>query len=492
MSKNAIRKIINSLRTHILVLILLVGILPATVFSVFFPTLYVKRSVESDVSDMVSNGQILGKQIVSSGYLNQKESDAVEDQLNALSTTYGGRMMIVNKSLTVIRDTYGVDEGKIIVWSDVLKACEGKVSSYYDKENGYLVVAVPIMATGKEEGQVLGVLVMNRSMAYVENNVEYFYSVEVIFLVVLYVVVITLAILLSGRFTRPFHKLRNAIDEQEKGKDGGEDIAITDYTESAVVSQHLNALIARMKVVDESRQEFVSNVSHELKTPLTSMKVLADSLNGQEDVPVELYREFMADIGEEIDRETKIINDLLSLVKMDRATAALNASPVNMNELIELILKRLRPIAEKQQVEVVFESFRPVTAEVDEVKITLAITNLVENGIKYNQEGGWVHVSLNADHQYCYIKVDDSGMGIPEESLDFIFERFYRVDKSHSREIGGTGLGLAITKNAITMHKGDIKVHSVLGEGTTFDIRIPLNYINPQNTPKSQHKLVRN
>ena len=250
-----------------------------------------------------------------------------------------------------------------------------------------------------------------------------------------------------------------------------------------------------MKVLDESRSEFVSNVSHELKTPLTSMKVLADSLNGQDNVPVELYREFMADIGEEIDRETKIINDLLSLVKMDRAAASLNVSAVNMNELIELILKRLRPIAEKQQVEVVFESFRPVAAEVDEVKISLAITNLVENGIKYNQEGGWVHVSLNADHQYCYIKVEDSGMGIPQESLDFIFERFYRVDKSHSREIGGTGLGLAITKNAITMHNGDIKVHSVLGEGTMFDVRIPLNYISPQNSAGShknrkQHKMV--
>jgi signal transduction histidine kinase len=232
-----------------------------------------------------------------------------------------------------------------------------------------------------------------------------------------------------------------------------------------------------MRIVDESRQEFVSNVSHELKTPLTSMKVLADSLNGQENVPVELYREFMADIGDEIDRETKIINSLLSLVKMDKAAASLNIASVNMNELIELILKRLRPIAEKQQVEVVLESFRPVTAEVDEVKISLAITNLVENGIKYNEPGGWVHVSLNADHQYCYLKVEDSGMGIPQESLDHIFERFYRVDKSHSREIGGTGLGLAITRSAVVMHKGAIKVHSVEGQGTTFDVRIPLKYI---------------
>ena len=231
--------------------------------------------------------------------------------------------------------------------------------------------------------------------------------------------------------------------------------------------------------MDDSRQEFVSNVSHELKTPLTSMKVLADSINSMPDAPKELYQEFMEDITNEIERETKIINDLLSLVKMDKSAAGLNVSSVNINELLEQILKRLQPIADKQKVELVLESFRPVTAEADEVKITLAITNLVENAIKYNRNDGegWVHVSLNADHQYFYLKVEDSGIGIPEESLDHIYERFYRVDKSHSREIGGTGLGLAITRNSILMHRGAIKVHSVMGEGTTFDVRIPLNYI---------------
>ena len=179
----------------------------------------------------------------------------------------------------------------------------------------------------------------------------------------------------------------------------------------------------------------------------------------------------------EIERENKIINDLLSLVKMDKSAGELNISLMNINELLELILKRLKPIAEKQNVELVLESFRPVTAEVDEVKLTLALTNLVENAIKYNKEDGWVHVSLNADHKYFFIRVEDSGIGIPEDSLEHIYERFYRVDKSHSREIGGTGLGLAITRNAVLMHRGAIKVHSKEGEGTIFTVRIPLKHI---------------
>ena len=231
-----------------------------------------------------------------------------------------------------------------------------------------------------------------------------------------------------------------------------------------------------MKLQEDSRQEFVSNVSHELKTPITSMKVLADSLLAQDNVPVELYKEFMGDIAEEIDRENKIITDLLSLVKMDRRSSDVNIQETNINQLIELILKRLRPIAAKRSIELVLESFKPVIAEVDETKLTLALSNLVENGIKYNKDEGWVHVSLNVDSKYFYVKVEDSGIGIPEESQEHIFERFYRVDKSHSREIGGTGLGLAITRSAVLMHHGAIKVYSREGEGTTFTVRIPLKY----------------
>ena len=154
----------------------------------------------------------------------------------------------------------------------------------------------------------------------------------------------------------------------------------------------------------------------------------------------------------------------------------MNITEVSMNELTEVILKRLRPIARKRDIEVTFESIRPVKATVDEVKISLVLSNLVENAVKYNKENGWVKVILDADHQFFTLTVSDSGVGIPEESLDHIYERFYRVDKSHSREIGGTGLGLAITRSAVLMHRGSIRVESTPGEGTSFIVKIPLNY----------------
>ena len=141
-------------------------------------------------------------------------------------------------------------------------------------------------------------------------------------------------------------------------------------------------------------------------------------------------------------------------------------------------MKRLRPIAEQKDIDVIYESVREVIAEVDEVKLTLSISNLVENAIKYNEEHGYVKVTLDADHQFFTIVVEDNGIGIPEEAQEHIFERFYRVDKSHSRKIGGTGLGLSITRNAILMHRGAVGVESEEGKGTAFFIKIPLTYVS--------------
>ena len=170
-----------------------------------------------------------------------------------------------------------------------------------------------------------------------------------------------------------------------------------------------------------------------------------------------------------------------TLVRMDKsAESQMKISQVHINHELEMILKRLRPIAKRSNVELILESIREVTADVDKVKLNLAVTNLVENAIKYNVDSGWVRVTLDADHKYFYVKVADSGIGIPEDSVDHIFERFFRVDKARSREVGGTGLGLSITKNVIQMHHGVIDVESTQGEGTTFSMRIPLNYVSRQ------------
>lgn len=356
----------------------------------------------------------------------------------------------------------------------VIQSFQGKETSQYDRKNNYLEMTVRIQNT--ETKETLGVMLVSISTDEIRANMKILETKGMTILSIIALLVLVFGYLLAGILMKPFQKVTRSIEDITDGY-LDESISVPDYLETELITDAFNKMLTRVRTLDDSRQEFVSNVSHELKTPLASMKVLADSLNGQEGVPVELYQEFMQDITSEIDRENQIITDLLSLVKMDKKVADLNITQVNINELLEQLLKRLHPIAAQKNVELILDSFRPVNAEVDATKLSLAFSNLIENGIKYNNENGWVRVSLNADHKYFYVTVADSGIGIPEESIAHIFERFYRVDKSHSREIGGTGLGLAIARSAIVMHRGAIRVYSKENEGTTFSVRIPLNYV---------------
>lgn len=455
-------------------ILVIIGIVPMIIVEKGIVESYEERAVAVRSITVKNQCDIICDQMVQQNYLEDQSSETINSELNILNNIYGGRIMIIDENFRIVKDTYDLDRGKTMVSQEVIDSYNGKDTSRYDSKSSYIEMTIRIQ--DKETKETLGVMLMSVSTDEIQANMNILEQKGTMILMIVMVLVLVLGYFLSGILVRPFQKVTRSIEDLTDGY-LDEDISVPDYLETELITNAFNKMLARVRILDESRQEFVSNVSHELKTPLASMKVLADSLNAQEDVPVELYKEFMQDITEEIDRENQIITDLLSLVKMDKKAADLNITTMNINDLLELILKRLRPIAAAKKVELILDSFRPVNAEVDETKLTLAISNLVENGIKYNVEGGWVKVSLNADHKYFYVTVADSGIGIPKESLDHIFERFYRVDKSHSREIGGTGLGLAIARSAIVMHRGAIKVYSKENEGTTFSVRIPLTYL---------------
>ena len=464
----------KSLRFRIMVILVVIGIVPSFIVKNVVVNSYETRAVSIREVNLKNQCDILGNQLMKENYLREPDSDVINGELSMLSAIYNGRILIINKDAKIIKDTYDIDVGKYALSEEVIQCFEGKSTANYDDKNAYIEMTSPI--TKMDSNTIEGVMLVSISTSEIEDSIDMLENRGNLLLSIICILVLVFGYLLAGVLVKPFSRVTKAIEDLTDGY-LDEEISVPDYTETELITNAFNKMLGRMKTLDESRQKFVSNVSHELKTPLTSMKVLADSLIGQEDTPVELYREFMSDIGAEIDRENKIINDLLSLVKMDKAAGNINIESVNINELLERIMKRLKPIAQRQNVELVMESFRPVVAEVDEVKLTLALSNLIENGIKYNNAEGWVHVTLNADHQNFFVTVEDNGIGIPKEAQTRIFERFYRVDKSHSREIGGTGLGLAIARNAIIMHRGAIKVHSLEGEGTTFTVRIPLTYI---------------
>ena len=467
-------KFFKSLRFRILIILIILGIVPSVIVTEMVIANYEDRAIANRVQGMENICDIMCDLLIKENYLNDSSSQTVNSKLELLSNIYGGRILIVDRDFRIIKDTYGVDEGKTLVSQKVVNCFKGEDAYRYDSDSQKLILAVPVKSP--EVNQVQGAMMIMASSSEVTSTIRELEQKGILIIGIIVVLAIFLGYILSTVLVKPFARVTKAIEDLTDGYQN-EEISVPDYTETALITDAFNKMLSRMKTLDESRQEFVSNVSHELKTPMTSMKVLADSLVGQQGVPEELYQEFLSDITEEIDRENKIITDLLSLVKMDKKAADMNITNMNINELLENILKRLRPIADQRSISLILDSFRPVNADVDEVKFTLAISNLVENGIKYNVDEGWVRVTLDADHKDFFVTVEDSGLGIPEESIERIFERFYRVDKSHSREIGGTGLGLAITRSSIAMHHGIIKVSSKEGEGTTFTVKIPLSYI---------------
>ena len=464
----------RSLRFRILIILIILGIVPGVVVTCTMLHNYEDRAVSMLTETIQDQCGILSNLIIKENYLNDTSSQTVNSKLELFTNIYDGRVLLADRDFKIVGDTFHTEEGKTLLSSLAVQCFKGEEAVNYDKNNQVLELAVPVQSP--DVRQIQGVMLVTVSAAEIADTLAELEQKGVMLIGIIVVLAIFLSWLLSTILVKPLARVTKSIEDLTDGVLDGE-ISVPDYTETELITDAFNKMVNRMKILDESRQEFVSNVSHELKTPLTSMKVLADSLVGQQGVPEELYQEFMGDITAEIDRESKIITDLLSLVKMDKKAADVNITHMDINQLLEDILKRLRPIADKRNIDLILDCFRPVEADVDEVKFTLAISNLVENGIKYNVDDGWVRVSLDADHKYFYVTVADSGMGIPEDSIERIFERFYRVDKSHSKEIGGTGLGLAITKSSIAMHHGVIKVFSREGEGTTFSVRIPLSYI---------------
>jgi signal transduction histidine kinase len=468
---------------YLLLVFILLGVVPLSLFTYVLLNTYEDKAINNRITELQNQGNMLSNLLYPTGYLNSGDIPEIDAEVTRIADIYHGRIIVVNRNLNIVKDTFSLYDGSYLISEEVIQSLKGGTNnSIHDRDNHYLKLTMPItyqqtnLQTKEQTKETIGVIVMSFSTKDIQSIRDSMEQRVVLFALTLAVVIVVFAIYFSGTLTKPLTNVMNSIDHLTEGY-LEEGVSIKGYNEIEKISDSFNHMINRMQKLERSRQEFVSNVSHELKTPITSVKVLADSLLMQEDTPVELYREFLIDITEEIERENKIINDLLSLVKLDKTAGDMNISAININDLLEQILKRLSPIAKKQNIELIYESFRPVIAELDEVKISLAITNLIENAIKYNIVDGWVRVSLNADHKYFFIKVSDSGIGIPEDEQDSIFERFYRVDKARSRESGGTGLGLAITKNVIQMHRGAIKVYSKEGEGTTFNVRIPLNYI---------------
>ena len=394
--------------------------------------------------------------------LKYKVEDYASDQ--------NGRVMIIGRDYMVLMDSAKANENSYLINDKVMELMKGDAEEVsYDTDDS-LVIMTPV----KSSDMVVGALIYKASTIEAKNNIKSQVTMSIIVLLIILAVDIIIIRIISARAVKDINDVNEKIRHNALGNLQDRLPEDEGFIEVQVLSENYNDVLEKLSTIDQTRSEFVSNVSHELKTPITSMKVLAESVTQNEAATVDDYKEFMVDIVDEIDRETKIINDLLTLVRTDSKQDEMNFDEADINEMIETIVKTVKPLAKQRGIKLTYDSFREVTARVDAVKLSLAISNLIENAVKYNIDNGWISCSLNADKEFFYIKVADSGVGIPDDAKDRVFDRFYRVDKARSRDTGGTGLGLSITRSIVNAHKGTIKLYSESGKGTTFTVKIPL------------------
>ena len=241
--------------------------------------------------------------------------------------------------------------------------------------------------------------------------------------------------------------------------------------ELTILGNEFNDLTDRLQNSEQKRSRFVSDASHELKTPLASIKLLSDSIL-QYDMDIETVREFVGDIGDEADRLNRMTAKLLSLTKAEGVVAE-ESEIIFMAPTIHRVVRMLRPNALQEKIAIQLNIETDIPILILEDDLYQIVFNLIENGIKYNLAGGNLTVNLRREEDNAVLTVSDTGMGIPEDAIDHVFERFYRVDKARSRATGGSGLGLAIVKSIVQRNRGDITVTSEVGKGTMFTVVFP-------------------
>ncbi len=383
------------------------------------------------------------------------------------------RLIIVDKNGNVLSDSSQLANNKMYISKEIIAALNGETYLNYYKEQRAIYVATPI--NNSESSELLGVVLIVGSVEKTSELSSRIIDNVNISILILYGIILLGAYFIIKATLMPLQKIMDVIEKMSRGK-FEERIEVKQSSDFYEISYAINEMATQIEMIENSRDQFVSNVSHELKTPLSSIKVLSDSLLIQEDVPKEMYVEFLEDIVSETDRLTNIVNDLLTLVKIDQSNVVLNIESTPIGDLVQKIIKRIRYIATGKNIEIDFKMEEDFEIEVDQIKIDLAIANLIDNAVKYTNENGKVTVEIVKDNAYAYIKVEDTGNGIEKEELANIFKRFYRIDKTRDRETGGFGLGLSITYSITLLHNGDIKVTSELGVGSKFIIMLPLKY----------------
>ena len=425
--------------------------------------------------------------------MQQESADVFYQHLLQAARSGGGRLLVVDMDGKIQFDTFDQKCGTRLQLAEVHSLLGGEKESDYgfhltdgngrqqapsvlDKISGRDISRIWVgcftsaLIAGEER---LGALVMVASVQDTVDSLTFMRDRMLGVFALALAVVLVFSGFITRIITRPVKELSAGIERMSKG-DYQHRVHVPGKGEMAQLAAAFNQMSEQVHNLDEARNQFVSNASHELKTPLATIKILVESMIYQDDMDSGLRKEFLTDINKEIDRLSSVVGDLLTLVHIDSHKLRLRREMMVFSDTVRETVGRLKPLAGKRKQEIVTKIADGCEMFADPGKLAQVCYNIIENAIKYTPDGGTITVSLQKVGRDAVLEITDTGVGIPEEDVPHVFDRFYRVDKARSRDTGGTGLGLSIVQQIVRLHAGSVTVQSKRGEGTTFIVQLPV------------------
>jgi len=456
-------------------------ILPAVFILDFFIVLGIQDSFEQKICDKLrSNAVQVGEMLRDN--LQEPEEASIQKEIERLASAPNLRITIIDRRGKVLGDSAQKpalmeNHKERPEVAAAIKNGFGQ-STHFSTTLGCNMKYVAVSVT--DGNNILGVVRFALPVSDVRLEMRLIYKAMLIGGISSIIIALLIAYFISRTISFPIKEMQETAERLAKG-DFSKRINIKSRDELGELAKSLNTMaeelqlkIETLKRLDTMRTDFVANVSHELKTPLTSIKGFVETLESGAINDRQNAKRFLSIIRKHTDRLGKIIDDLLSLGELELRKDSIEKVELDLRNLVdEVVMGFGHALVTKQQTLTVNSQEGDFIIKADRDKIEQVFVNLIDNAIKYTKEGGHITVSLSRQKDEVAIIVEDNGIGIPKEYLDRVFERFYRVDKARSRELGGTGLGLSIAKHIVLLHNGKISIESELGRGTKVLATLP-------------------
>ena len=421
---------------------------------------------ESKKTSMIEKCLLASDEISTLEVLNTSTVSAVIGQIESLKAN---RLLVTDQTGCTLYDSGSASPGAYVLFPEILSALDGNDVCSWRYQNGVIDsrAAAPVYYFGT----IVGCVYMTDYDTAQGGLIQSLQRTILVITLLLEIIVVVFSIAFANTFSRRLNRIMASMRTIREG-DYSHKVTMGGNDELTILGNEFNDLTERLQTSEQKRSRFVSDASHELKTPLASIKLLTDSIL-QYDMDLETTREFVSDIGSEAERLNRMTEKLLSLTRAEGITGQQEMEIIFMAPTVRRVARMLKNNALQAGITFDLQLAGDTSILILEDDLYQIVFNLMENGIKYNHSGGKLTVRLGREEDNAILEVSDTGMGIPEEAIEHVFERFYRVDKARSRQTGGSGLGLAIVRSIVQRNRGIITLNSTLGKGTTFTVSFP-------------------